>query len=246
MSLLSSDEFLRYQRQMALPQVGYDGQKKLKQARVLIIGMGGLGSPVSLYLAAAGIGTLGLIDEDHVDVSNLQRQVIYKTADAGRSKVEAAAEQLSALNPHCHLNCHNDKFSDDSAELVTQYDIIAECSDNFKTKYAVNDACVTHDSINVSASIQQFSGHIALFNGKNSPCYRCLFPEINDQDIRICNEAGILGTTAGIAGTLQAQCIVNHLLDINRKSMLYTINTQLLKLNQPALAFNTDCPFHGG
>ncbi len=197
----------RYARHYSLPGIGQDGQQKLSQARVLLIGAGGLGCPASLYLCAAGVGTLGLAEFDQVEASNLQRQVLYRDQDIGRPKLEAALEQLQARNPALKLQSHPEGITTENAlELVSAYDLVLDGSDNFGTRYLVNDACVLAGVPLLSASLFQFEGQLSLFSPKHGgPCYRCLFPEMPAPgEVPNCAEAGVLGALCGVVGSLQA------------------------------------------
>ena len=196
----------RYARHIALPEVGWEGQRALQQARVLVVGAGGLGSPVGLYLAAAGVGTIGLVDFDRVDLSNLQRQVMYATADVGRPKVEAARERLAGINPHVTLVEHPVRLTSENAlDIIGAYDIVVDGTDNFATRYLVNDACVLLDRPYVYGSIFRFEGQVAVFGGRQGPCYRCLFREPPPPGmVPSCAEGGVLGVLPGIIGSLQA------------------------------------------
>ncbi|WP_370981359.1 molybdopterin-synthase adenylyltransferase MoeB [Agaribacterium sp. ZY112] len=202
-TLFSGDEWNRYARHIQLPQFGAEGQSKLKQSRVLIVGSGGLGSPVSLYLAAAGVGHITLIDHDHVDVSNLQRQILFDTQSLGSAKAEAGATRLKALNPHIEVVADTRRFGRDNAkELIGQVDLVLDCTDNFATRYLINDLCFELKKSWVFASIYQYSGQCAVFSpGKG--CFRCLFPDY-PQNIDDCNAAGVIGVLPGLLGTLQA------------------------------------------
>jgi molybdopterin/thiamine biosynthesis adenylyltransferase/rhodanese-related sulfurtransferase len=204
--MLTAAELKRYARHLAMPEVGIEGQRRLKQARVLCIGAGGLGSPASLYLAAAGIGTIGLVEFDRVDVSNLQRQLLYTDADIGRPKLEAAAARLRATNPHITIRAHDTRFSAAVAEsLLREYDIVVDGTDNFATRYLVNDACVLFGKPNVYGSIFRFEGQASVFAAPDGPCYRCLHPEPPPPGlIQNCAEGGVLGVLPGIIGTIQA------------------------------------------
>lgn len=196
---------LRYARHLALPEVGEAGQEKLLAARVLVVGAGGLGSPALLYLAAAGVGTLGVADGDAVDASNLQRQVLYAAADAGRSKTEAAAARLSALNPAIRVETHGLLTEGNALDLVARYDVVVDGADNFETRYLVNDACVLAAKPNVHASVHRFEGRASVFDARLGPCYRCLHPEPPEEGlVPSCAEAGVLGVLPGILGTIQA------------------------------------------
>ena len=205
----------RYSRQTILPEVGIEGQQKLTNASVLVVGAGGLGSPVLLYLAAAGVGRLGIIDADKVDVTNLQRQVIYVTEDEGKSKAETAAKRLSALNPEINIDTYPVWLSKDNAlEIFSQYDIIVDGSDNFATRYLVNDACVVLNKPLVFGSIFKFEGQVSVFNYKGGPTYRCLFPEPPAAgEVPNCSEIGVIGVLPGIIGTLQANEVIKIILE---------------------------------
>lgn len=205
--MLSSEELQRYARQLVLPEFGAAGQEKLRAARVLIIGAGGLGSPASLYLAAAGVGTLGLIDPDEVELSNLHRQILYATGDTGRAKVESAAESLAAINPNVHVVPFRERFTAASAiDQVRGWDLVVDGSDNFSTRYASNDACVALCVPNVYGSVWRFEGQVAVFAPHlGGGCYRCLNPRAPDPGaVPSCAEAGVLGAMPGLVGTLQA------------------------------------------
>jgi adenylyltransferase/sulfurtransferase len=203
---LSDDELRRYGRQMLLPSFGIEAQARLKAARVLIVGAGGLGSPAALYLAAAGVGTLGLVDFDAVDETNLHRQILYGTADVGASKLRAAAARLRDQNPHVRLELHEEPFGVANARrLVESCDIVIDGTDNFPTRYLVNDACVMAGRPNVYGSVSQFEGQAAVFAAGEGPCYRCLHPEPPPEGlIPNCAEGGVLGVLPGIIGTIQA------------------------------------------
>jgi len=197
----------RYARQLSLPGIGREGQEKLSNAKVLLIGAGGLGSPAALYLCCAGVGLLGLAEFDHVEISNLQRQILYRGSDAGNVKLDAAARELRARNPDLKLIRHPEGIQVQNAlELMSAYDLVLDGSDNFRTRYLVNDAAVLSGTPLISASLFQFEGQISLFSPKNGgPCYRCLFPDIPDADeVPNCAEAGVLGALCGVVGSLQA------------------------------------------
>jgi molybdopterin/thiamine biosynthesis adenylyltransferase/rhodanese-related sulfurtransferase/molybdopterin converting factor small subunit len=203
---LNNDEVRRYSRHLIMPEVGVEGQRKLKQARVLCIGAGGLGSPASLYLAAAGVGTLGLVDFDTVDFSNLQRQVLFSTDDVGRPKIKAATDRLKGLNPNIRVVGHETALTSNNAlDLFRDYDIIVDGTDNFPTRYLTNDACVLLGKPNVYGSIFRFDGQVSIFATKNGPCYRCLYPEPPPPGlVPSCAEGGVLGVLPGVVGTIQA------------------------------------------
>jgi sulfur-carrier protein adenylyltransferase/sulfurtransferase len=203
---LTSQELRRYGRHLVMPEVTVEGQKKLKAARILCVGAGGLGSPVGLYLAAAGIGTLGIVEYDTVDLTNIQRQVLYSTADVGRPKLDAAAERLGSLNTDIEILRHDLRLSSNNImSIVADYDVIVDGSDNFPTRYLVNDACVLAGKPNVYGSVFRFEGQVSVFDAARGPCYRCLFPEPPPPGaVPSCAEGGVLGVLPGIIGTLQA------------------------------------------
>jgi adenylyltransferase/sulfurtransferase len=203
---LSNEEIRRYSRHLIMPEVGMEGQKKLKAARVLAVGTGGLGSPLSLYLAAAGVGTLGLVDYDVVDDSNLQRQILFGVADIGRPKLEAAEERLRGVNPHVSIVKHEERLTSENAlRIIRDYDIVADGTDNFPTRYLVNDACVFAGKPNVYASIFRFEGQASVFWAERGPCYRCLYAEPPPPGlVPSCAEGGVLGILPGLLGLIQA------------------------------------------
>ena len=211
---LSSEEMARYSRHLILPEVGMEGQQKLKAAKVLCVGTGGLGSPLALYLAAAGIGTLGLVDFDVVDASNLQRQIIHSTKDIGRPKLDSAAEKLQALNPFLKIVKHETMLTSRNAlEIIRQYDIVADGTDNFPTRYLVNDACVLTGKPNAYGSIFRFEGQASVFATEDGPCYRCLYPEPPPPGlVPSCAEGGVLGILPGLVGVIQATEVIKLIL----------------------------------
>jgi len=211
---LSNDEILRYSRHLIMPEVGMTGQQKLKAARVLCIGAGGLGSPLALYLAAAGVGTLGMVDFDVVDYTNLQRQVLHTTQDVGRPKLQSAAEKLSAINPLIQLRTFETRLSSTNAlEIFRDFDIVADGTDNFATRYLVNDACVLSGKPNVYASIFRFEGQASVFATEEGPCYRCLYPEPPPPGlVPSCAEGGVLGILPGLLGVIQATEVIKLIL----------------------------------
>jgi sulfur-carrier protein adenylyltransferase/sulfurtransferase len=213
---LSAPEVLRYSRHLIIPEVGRAGQEKLKAAKVLLVGAGGLGSPLGLYLAAAGVGTLGIVDFDVVDESNLQRQVLHGTSDVGRQKLESARDRLREINPHVNVHLHPVRLTSTNAlEIFAQYDVIADGTDNFPTRYLVNDACVLSGKPNVYGSIFRFEGQVSVFAAKDGPCYRCLFREPPPPGlVPSCAEGGVLGVLPGIVGTLQALEVLKLLLGV--------------------------------
>jgi adenylyltransferase/sulfurtransferase len=202
---LSPSELSRYHRHIALPELGQAGQERLKSARVVVIGAGGLGSPAALYLAAAGIGTIGLVDFDRVELSNLQRQVLFGTSDVGRLKTEAARERLLALNPDIGVVCHTLTLrADNVLEVLRQYDLVLDGTDRLTTRYLVNDACVLLGRPLVSAAIHRFEGHAMTYLPGRGACYRCLFPAAEEGVVASCAEAGVLGVLPGVLGAIQA------------------------------------------
>jgi sulfur-carrier protein adenylyltransferase/sulfurtransferase len=203
---LSKEEILRYSRHLMIPEVGMSGQQKLKDASILCVGTGGLGSPLAMYLAAAGVGTLGIVDFDKVDFSNLQRQVLHQTKDVGRPKVVSAAEKLRGINPEIDVIEYNEILNSSNAlKICGNYDIVADGTDNFPTRYLVNDACALLEKPNVYASIYRFEGQASVFYAKEGPCYRCLFHEPPPPGaVPSCAEAGVLGVLPGVMGTIQA------------------------------------------
>src|ERR1035437_3341330 len=201
---LNTEEIKRYARHLILPEIGIEGQEKLKQAKVLVVGAGGLGCPVLQYLAAAGVGTIGMVDDDVVDETNLQRQSLFSNEDIGRKKAEVAKEKLSKLNPHIILTSDPLHLTSANAlEIISHYDLVIDGSDNFPTRYLVNDACVMLNKPLVFGSIFKFEGQVSVFNYKNGPTYRCLFPE-PPVDSPNCAEIGVLGVLPGIVGTIMA------------------------------------------
>jgi adenylyltransferase/sulfurtransferase len=213
---LTPPEFARYSRHVIMPEVGLDGQRKLKAAKVLVIGTGGLGSPLALYLAAAGVGTLGLVDYDVVDVSNLQRQILHGTADVGRSKCQSAAARLRDVNPEVKVDLWEERFTSKNAlDIVKHYDIVVDGTDNFPTRYLVNDACVLLNKPNVYGSIFRFDGQATVFDPRVGPCYRCLYPEPPPPgEVPSCAEGGVLGILPGVIGCIQATEAIKLILGI--------------------------------
>lgn len=235
----------RYARQTHLPEVGEQGQRRLQQAKVLCVGAGGLGSPLCTYLATAGVGKLGIIDGDEVALSNLPRQTLYRTEDCGKKKVATAQTTLQALNPDCDVQIYETHLTADNARpIINDYDIIADCTDNFATRFLISDACVSLNKINVSASIHRYAGQLMIFPGKNGPCLRCLFPEVNQAAIANCSEAGVLGPVAGILGTLQANEVLKLLLELGQPAISQLLSVELLdnKMKTFQVAQDPDCP----
>lgn len=245
----SIEEQLRYARHLSLPEIGVAGQRKLRQASVLVIGAGGLSSPALLYLAAAGVGRLGIIDPDYVELSNLQRQVLYTTAACGSPKVMEARQRLLALNPHLHIDVYPAAFTADNAhELTTAYDVLIEGSDRFATKYLVNDTCVRVGKPYVGASIRAFSGMLAVYAAPTGPCHRCLFPEAPDPDtVPSCAQTGVLGTVPGLFGLLQAHEALKLLLGIGEPLIgsVLTIDLLAMRFQKLRLPRDPHCPACG-
>jgi len=246
---LTRDEVLRYSRHLMLPEVGVEGQQRLKAARVLCIGAGGLGSPAAMYLAAAGVGTLGLVDDDRVDVSNLQRQIIHGTSDVGRSKLASAADRLREINPHTRIEAHPVRFEAHNAlDLVAAYDVIVDGSDNFPTRYLVNDACVLAGRPNAYGSIARFEGQASMFAMPHGPCYRCLHPEPPPAGlIPSCAEGGVLGVLPGIIGIIQATEAVKVILGIGEPLVgrFLVYDALRMRFRVIRLPKEPDCPVCG-
>ncbi len=246
---LSKDEILRYSRHLIMPEVGMDGQLKLKQAKVLCVGAGGLGSPLALYLAAAGVGKLGIVDFDVVDFTNLQRQVIHDTNDVGRPKLASARETLHDINPHVEVVAHETRLTSENAlDILKDYDVIADGTDNFPTRYLVNDACVLLGKPNVYGSIFRFEGQAAVFYAKEGPCYRCLYPEPPPPGlVPSCAEGGVLGVLPGIIGSIQALETIKLIIGKGRPLVgrLILFDALSLKFRELKLRKNPDCPICG-
>ena len=215
---LTAEEKYRYSRHLLLKEVGLEGQEKLKQAKVLVIGAGGLGCPVLLYLAAAGVGTIGVIDFDTIDASNLQRQILFSTDDVGRSKAEVAKEKLNANNPFIDVIAYNEELTNENAlEIFSAFDIIVDGTDNFSTRYLVNDACIIAHKPLVYGAIHKFEGQVSVFNYQEGPTYRCLFPTPpKAESIPSCSEVGVVGVLPGIIGTQQANEVIKIILGIGK------------------------------
>jgi molybdopterin/thiamine biosynthesis adenylyltransferase/rhodanese-related sulfurtransferase len=242
---LTREEILRYSRHLLIPEVGLDGQRKLKASSALVIGTGGLGSPVALYLAAAGIGRIGLVDYDVVDSSNLQRQVIHGTATVGKLKVESARERMLDLNPDIEVEVHNEPFTSENAlRIAGDYDILLDGTDNFPTRYLTNDVAVFLGKPNVYASIFRFDGQASVFYAKEGPCYRCLFPEPPPPGlVPSCAEGGVLGVLPGTIGTIQATEAIKVLLGIGSPLIgrLLLYNALDMSFEFVKLKKNPDC-----
>ena len=246
---LTREEILRYSRHITLPEVGMHGQERLKRARVLCIGAGGLGSPALLYLAAAGVGTLGVVDFDAVDESNLHRQIIHGTGDVGRPKLESARDRLHDINPHVQIDMHPTSLTAANAlELISGYDVIVDGTDNFPTRYLVNDACVIAGRPNASGSIFRFEGQASVFAAEGGPCYRCLHPEPPPAGlIPSCAEGGVLGVLPGIIGTIQATEAIKLIAGIGEPLIGRFLIYDALKMRfrELKLSKDADCPVCG-
>ena len=251
---LTTDELTRYARHLTLSEVGIEGQQRFKAARVLCVGTGGLGSPLALYLAAAGVGTLGLVDFDVVDASNLHRQIIHSTKDIGRKKLDSAAEKLTALNPAIKIVKHDTRLmSSNALEIIKDYDIVADGTDNFPTRYLINDACVLSGKPNVYGAIFRFEGQASVFATREGPCYRCLHPEPPPPGlVPNCAEAGVLGILPGLVGVIQATEVIKLILGnliqgkgeslIGRMLLVDALNMRFRELK---LRKNPECPVCG-
>jgi sulfur-carrier protein adenylyltransferase/sulfurtransferase len=246
---LTNDEVKRYSRHLIMPEVGVEGQEKLKKGSVLCIGAGGLGSPAALYLAAAGVGTIGIVDFDVVDYSNLQRQIIHSTPDVGRSKLASAKDRLLALNPHLSIETYETALSSKNAlDLFRPYDVILDGTDNFPTRYLVNDACVILGKPNTYGSIFRFEGQASVFATKDGPCYRCLYPEPPPPGlVPSCAEGGVLGVLPGVIGTIQATEAIKLIMGIGEpligRFLIY--DALRMKFRELKLKKDPDCPVCG-
>lgn len=246
---LSPAEVLRYSRHLIIPEVGKKGQQELKAARVLIVGTGGLGSPLALYLAAAGVGTLGLVDFDVVDETNLQRQVLHGTSDVGRPKLDSARDRLKEINPYVEVIPHEARLTSENAlEILEPYDVVVDGTDNFPTRYLVNDACVLLGKPNVYGSIFRFEGQVSVFYAKEGPCYRCLFREPPPPGlVPSCAEGGVLGVLPGIIGSLQALEVLKLILGVGTPLIgrLQLFDGLAFRWRELRLRKNPDCPVCG-
>ncbi len=246
---LSNDEVLRYSRHLIMPEVGMEGQLKLKAARVLCIGAGGLGSPLALYLGAAGVGTIGIVDFDVVDYTNLQRQIIHTTADVGRKKLDSAEDKLKAINPNVNVVRYETRLTSANAlELFKNFDIIIDGTDNFPTRYLVNDACVLTGKPNVYGSIFRFEGQVSVFATEEGPCYRCLYPEPPPPGlVPSCAEGGVLGILPGLVGVMQATEAIKLILGKGEPLIgrLLLVDALAMKFRELKLRRNPDCPACG-
>jgi len=246
---LNKDELVRYNRHIMLPEVGIKGQEKLKRAKILVVGAGGLGSPACLYLAAAGVGTLGIIDSDSVDVSNLQRQILFGSSDVGRPKVLSAQDRIREINPHVHVEVFKERLTSRNAlDVLRNFDVIVDGSDNFPTRYLVNDACVMLNKPCVYGSIFRFEGQASVFWAEKGACYRCLYPEPPPPgSVPSCAEGGVLGVLPGIIGSIQANEAIKLILGtgetlVNRLLLFDALAMSFRELN---LGKDPDCPVCG-
>jgi adenylyltransferase/sulfurtransferase len=246
---LSKEEILRYSRHLIMPEVGMDGQLKLKQAQVLLIGAGGLGAPLGLYLAAAGVGRLGIVDFDVVDFTNLQRQITFSTKDVGRKKAEAAKDRLSAMNPDIQIDTFDTRLTSENAlDLFKDFDIIVDGTDNFPTRYLVNDACILLGKPNVYGSIFRFEGQVTVFGAPAGPCYRCLYPEPPPPGlVPSCAEGGVLGVLPGIVGSLQAMETIKLILGTGESlaGRLLLFDALAMRFRELKVRQNPACPICG-
>lgn len=246
---LSKEEVFRYSRHLIMPEVGMEGQLKLKNAKVLLIGFGGLGAPLGLYLAAAGVGRLGIVDFDAVDFTNLQRQVTFGTSDVGRKKLDAAKERLSNLNPEIQIDTYETRLTSENAlEIIREYDLVADGTDNFPTRYLVNDACVLTGKPNVYGSIFRFEGQASIFGYPGGPCYRCLYPEPPPPGlVPSCAEGGVLGVLPGIIGCIQAMETLKLILGNGDPLVgrLLLFDALRMRFRELKLRKNPHCPICG-
>jgi len=241
---MSNNDLLRYSKQIILKQVGVLGQKKISSTKVLIVGVGGLGCPVILYLASLGIKNIGIVDHDKVDLSNLNRQILFSTKDIGKFKVDRAKKFFQKVNKKIKINAYKTKIIKNNIQnILNKYDIICDCSDNFTTRYLLNDFCLKNKKILISAAISKFEAHIFNFNfSTNIPCYRCFMPEIPEKENR-CDTEGILPTVAGIAGTIQANEVIKSILKKKNELVgkMIVFNTLSLNFRKIKLTKNADC-----
>ncbi len=246
---LPLEEVRRYQRHLSLPGVGIEGQQRLRHARVLIVGAGGLGSPTALYLAAAGVGTIGLVDNDVVDESNLQRQILHGTKDIGRSKLDSARDRLHDVNPYVQVITHATWLTSQNAlEIIADYDIVLDGTDNFATRYLINDACVLLGKPNVHGAIFRFDGQASVFATANGPCYRCLYPEPPPPgSVPDCAEGGVFGVLPGLVGTIQAVETIKLILNTGDSlaGRLLIIDTMSMQFRQVRIERDPTCPACG-
>jgi len=246
---LNKAELIRFGRQIMLPEIGVEGQTKIKNAKILLIGVGGLGSPVALYLIAAGVGEIGLVDHDVVDVSNLQRQILYSSEDIGFPKVECARKRLQALNPEVKINSYQTRITEQNAfDLVNDYDLVIDGTDNFETRFLVNDACVLAKKPNIYASIFRFEGQATVFGMEDGPCYRCLYPEPPPEGlVPSCSEIGVLGILPGIMACIQATEAIKVVTRIGEtlSGRLVTYDALTMKFRELTLERDPQCAICG-
>ncbi|MCH7760097.1 molybdopterin-synthase adenylyltransferase MoeB [candidate division TA06 bacterium] len=246
---LTNEEIQRYSRHLIMPEVGVAGQEKLKAAKVILVGTGGLGSPLGLYLAAAGVGRMGLVDFDVVDFSNLQRQILFSTEDVGKSKIERAKVRLQGINNQIEIKTYETRFTSENAlEIMKDYDIVVDGTDNFPTRYLVNDACVLSGKPNVYGSIFRFEGQVSVFDAKRGPCYRCLYPEPPPPGlVPSCAEGGVLGVLPGVIGNLQALEVIKLILGNGKPLIgrLLLFDALRMEFRELKLQKNPDCPICG-
>jgi adenylyltransferase/sulfurtransferase len=246
---VSQEELLRYGRHLILPEVGLQGQRRLKASSVLLVGAGGLGSPLALYLAAAGVGRIGIVDFDRVEESNLQRQVLYGASSLGRAKIEAAETRLADLNPHVEIEAHEARLTSANAlDLLRRYDVVADGTDNFPTRYLVNDACVLLGKPNAYGSIFRFEGQASVFDARRGPCYRCLYPEPPPPGlVPSCAEGGVLGVLPGVIGLIQGVEILKLLLDLGETLIgrLLLFDALAMRFREVRLGKDPTCPICG-
>lgn len=249
MSSLNQDELRRYARHLVLPEIGAEGQERLKRGRVLIVGAGGLGSPAALYLAAAGVGTVGIVDFDVVDETNLQRQILHSTLDVGRPKVESARERLLAINPHISVEIYRETLSSTNAiEIISRYDIVVDGTDNFPVRYLVNDTCVFQKKPHVYGSIFRFEGQASVFDAQRGPCYRCLYPAPPPPGlVQNCADAGVVGVLPGIIGSIQANEALKLMLGIGDPLVgrLLLFDALTMEFRMMRIAKDPACPVCG-
>ena len=249
MTTLTRDQILRYSRHLIIPEIGVEGQEKLVQAKVLLVGAGGLGSPLGLYLAAAGVGRLGIVDFDTVDFTNLQRQIIHRTEDVGRLKVESAKERINQINPDVQVTTYNTRLTRENIlDILKDYDLVIDGTDNFQTRYLVNDACVFQKKPNVYGSIFRFEGQATVFSPFKGPCYRCLFPEPPPPGmVPSCAEGGVLGVLPGIIGTIQATEGIKLITGQGEPLIgrLLLFNALKMQFRSVAIKRDPDCPVCG-
>lgn len=240
---MKHEEKVRYSRHLILPEIGEDGQEKLLKSSALVIGAGGLGSPCLLYLAASGVGKIGITDGDKVELSNLQRQIIHETSDIGRAKAESASDAINDLNPNVSVDVYKQRLNEDNAEnIISKYDIIIDGSDNFETRFLVNDICVKLKKPLVTAAILRFEGQITFFkNDEKSPCYRCLYPDVPPAGtMPSCETNGLFSPIGGVAGSLQAAEAIKFLASINENLCGYLLVFDILKMSFRKIKLNKD------